>query len=153
MNLATQDILDKETVNYIVTALERHRNAQIIFEITESESIKDFNAMDNFIRQVRRLEAKIAIDDFGSGYSNFVYLAEMKPDYIKIDGSIIKSICTNENSLHVARSIIDMATNLKIKTIAEFVGDAKTLEKLKSLGAECAQGYFIAKPRAMITAA
>lgn len=153
VNLATQDILDKETVNYIVTALERHRNAQIIFEITESESIKDFNAMDNFIRQVRRLEAKIAIDDFGSGYSNFVYLAEMKPDYIKIDGSIIKSICTNENSLHVARSIIDMATNLKIKTIAEFVGDAKTLEKLKSLGAECAQGYFIAKPRAMITAA
>ena len=89
MNLATQDILDKETVNYIVTALERHRNAQIIFEITESESIKDFNAMDNFIRQVRRLEAKIAIDDFGSGYSNFVYLAEMSQTILRLTAPLL----------------------------------------------------------------
>ena len=119
--------------------------------MTETESIKDFNAMNRFIRHIRKFGAKVAIDDFGSGYSNFVYLVEMKPDYIKIDGSIIKSICNNENSLHVARSIVDLASGLNIKTIAEFVSDKETLIAIKNIGVDYAQGFFIAEPTAEIT--
>ena len=151
VNLASQDILDKETVHYITKALEANPSAKIIFEMTETESIKDFNAMNRFIRHIRKFGAKVAIDDFGSGYSNFVYLVEMKPDYIKIDGSIIKSICNNENSLHVARSIVDLASGLNIKTIAEFVSDKETLIAIKNIGVDYAQGFFIAEPTAEIT--
>ncbi|ASG66799.1 hypothetical protein CEW91_11925 [Idiomarina piscisalsi] len=151
VNLASQDILNRETVNYITDALQGNPEAKIIFEMTETESIKDFNAMNRFIHHIRSFGAKVAIDDFGSGYSNFVYLVEMKPDYIKIDGSIIKSICTNKNSLHVARSIVDLARGLNIKTIAEFVCDRETLVTLTEIGIDYAQGYFIAEPKAEIT--
>lgn len=151
VNLASQDILNRETVNYITDALQGNPEAKIIFEMTETESIKDFNAMNRFIHHIRSFGAKVAIDDFGNGYSNFVYLVEMKPDYIKIDGSIIKSICTNKNSLHVARSIVDLARGLNIKTIAEFVCDRETLVTLTEIGVDYAQGYFIAEPKAEIT--
>lgn len=146
VNLSIQDILDVKTVRYIINALESNPAAQVIFEITESEAIRDFASINSFIQQVRALGALIAIDDFGSGYSNFIYLVEIKPDYIKIDGSIIKSIQSNPNSKHVTRSIIDMAKSLNIKTIAEFVSDKQTFDILKQLGAGGAQGFYIARP-------
>ncbi len=118
----------------------------MIFEITESEAIQDFNSVADFIKQVRKFGAKIAIDDFGSGYSNFAYLVEIKPDYIKIDGSIIKTIVKNENSRLVTKSIIDMARSLNIKTIAEFVSEQDILDCLTELNVDMVQGFHIAHP-------
>lgn len=118
----------------------------MIFEITESEAIQDFNSVADFIKQVRKFGAKIAIDDFGSGYSNFAYLVEIKPDYIKIDGSIIKTIVKNENSRLVTKSIIDTARSLNIKTIAEFVSEQDILDCLTELNVDMVQGFHIAHP-------
>jgi EAL domain-containing protein (putative c-di-GMP-specific phosphodiesterase class I) len=88
----------------------------------------------------------IAIDDFGSGYSNFAYLVDIKPEYIKIDGSIIKGIVENKNSRLVTKSIIDMAKSLNIKTIAEFVSNIDIYQCLKQLGVDMVQGYYISEP-------
>lgn len=146
VNLSIQDILDHETKNFIFEKLHQYGGANIIFEITETEAIQDFNSVNEFIKQVRRFGAKIAIDDFGSGYSNFAYLVEIKPDYIKIDGSIIKTIVKNENSRLVTKSIIDMARSLNIKTIAEFVSDQAILDCLTELNVDMVQGFYIGKP-------
>ncbi|WP_404399340.1 EAL domain-containing protein [Idiomarina seosinensis] len=150
VNLSIQDLLDRQTVDYIISVLEAELEARIIFEITESEAITDFKAVKHFINSVRSLGAQIAIDDFGSGYSNFIYLVELKPDFIKIDGSIIKTIKQNPNSRHVAQTIIDLAQGLGIETVAEFVSDQPTFELLKNMGAEYVQGFYIAEPLADI---
>jgi PAS domain S-box-containing protein/diguanylate cyclase (GGDEF)-like protein len=146
VNLSIQDILDKKTNGFIIEKMKVHTGNGIIFEITESEAIKDFLSVTDFIKQVRSFGAKIAIDDFGSGYSNFSYLVDIKPDYIKIDGSIIKGIVNNKRSKQVTKSIIDMARSLGIKTIAEFVSDIEIYECLKELGVDMVQGYYISKP-------
>ncbi|MGM0481377.1 MAG: bifunctional diguanylate cyclase/phosphodiesterase [Pseudomonadota bacterium] len=151
VNLSIQDVLDKHTTDYIMSVLETEHQARIIFEITESEAIQDFTAIKHFMSAVRALGALIAIDDFGSGYSNFIYLVEIKPDFIKIDGSIIKTIKHNPNSRHVAQSIIDLAQGLGIQTVAEFVSDQQTFELLKQMGAEHVQGFYIGKPMADVS--
>ena len=87
-----------------------------------------------------------AIDDFGSGYSNFVYLVQLKPEYIKIDGSIISGIVDNEQNYLVTKSIVDMARNLNIKTIAEFVSSNAILERLRPLNIDFLQGFHLHRP-------
>ncbi len=90
---------------------------------------------------------KIAIDDFGSGYSNFAYLAQFNVDYLKIDGSIIKRVLTDKNALITLESILDFARRLNIKTIAEFVSDKEIYDKMAELGVDYVQGgYYIGKP-------
>lgn len=146
VNLSIQDILDSDTVDYIEYQLQNHGGDKIIFEITESEAVNDFERVSVFIQRVRRLGAAIAIDDFGSGYSNFVYLVKMQPEYLKIDGSIISSIADNEQSYLITQSIVDMARNLNIKTIAEFVSNQEIFDCLYSLKVDYLQGFFIHQP-------
>jgi len=88
----------------------------------------------------------VAIDDFGSGYSNFEQLLKLDIDYIKIDGSLIKDITTNRENEIVTKTIVSFAKELGIKTIAEFVSTEDTFNKVKSLGIDYAQGYYIGKP-------
>lgn len=147
VNLSIPDILDKNTAQFLLAGLQQATRDRIIFEITEGEAIQDFPAVKEFIDDVRALGAKIAIDDFGSGYSNFAYLVELEPDFIKIDGSIVKQISVDERSRKVTKSIIEMAKGLGIKTIAEFVRDVETYNLIKELGADYVQGFYISKPQ------
>ena len=91
---------------------------------------------------------KIAVDDFGTGYSNFSYLLELKPDYLKIDGSIIKNIDTNRNSQEIVKAIVSFAKSLHVKTIAEFVCSKEVYEKCLKLGIDEFQGYYLGEPKA-----
>jgi len=88
----------------------------------------------------------IAIDDFGSGYSNFSYLMEMKPDFIKIDGSIIKLIDTDKNSLLITQMISEFAKKLDIETIAEFIHNEAVYQKARELGVDEFQGFLLGEP-------
>jgi len=146
VNLSIQDILDQDTVEFIMQQLKQQGGSSVIFEITESEAVNDFDQVSGFIKKVRDLGATIAIDDFGSGYSNFVYLVQLKPEFIKIDGSIINSIVDSEQSYLVTQSIVDMARNLKVKTIAEFVSSEQILTRLKPLNIDFLQGFHIHQP-------
>lgn len=146
VNLSIQDILDTQTKEFIFQQLHQHSGNSIIFEITESEAITEFSSVAEFIKTVRSYGAQIAIDDFGSGYSNFAYLVDIKPEYIKIDGAIIKGVVENNNSRLVTKSIIDMAKSLDIKTIAEFVSNIDIYQCLQQLGVDMVQGYYISEP-------
>ena len=89
---------------------------------------------------------RISIDDFGSGYSNFIYLVELKPSFIKIDGSIVKNIDSDPDSYQITQSIVEFAKRLKIQTIAEYVHSKNIYEILKDMDVDGFQGYYISEP-------
>ncbi len=151
LNLTFEDIKSKTISTYILDMLVEYNIAsKVVFEIVESEGIEDFTQVNIFIDKVRKLGCKIAIDDFGSGYSNFEYLIKLNADYIKIDGSLIKDILINKNNQEIVIPIIDFAKRQGFKTIAEFVSSKEIFEKVKELGIDYAQGYYISEPKPFI---
>ena len=106
---------DGDVSEFIIERLNRYKIAsRVIFEILEDENIENIERIGAFIERVRRMGAKIAIDDFGSGYSNFSYILKLKQDYIKKDGSIIKNIDSSEDSRAIASAIRAFANQLYI---------------------------------------
>ena len=148
INLTFEDIKSKNISTFIIEMLKEYNIAsKVVFEIVESEGIEDFSQVNGFIDTVRALGCKIAIDDFGSGYSNFEYLIKLNADYIKIDGSLIKDILVNKNNQEIVITIVDFAKRQGFKTIAEFVSSKEILDKVKELGIDYAQGYYISEPK------
>ncbi len=148
LNISIDDIMDSNFSNFIFRKLHSTKNGKFItFEILESERVVNATKITNFIKKVRLMGAKVAIDDFGSGHSNYEQLRILGDvDYLKIDGSLIKDITTDKNSELFTRSIVSVAKEMKIKTIAEFVSSEDILQKVKELGIDYAQGYYIGKP-------
>ena len=147
INLSIEDIVNSEIYKFIIDKLKNSKaSSRVTFELLESEAVSDFKKLERFISEVKRHGAKIAIDDFGSGYSNFSYLTKMSADYIKIDGSLIKHIDVDKNSLLVVETIVDFAKKLGIKTIAEYVHSSIIMDKVKELGIDYAQGFYIDEP-------
>ncbi len=135
-------------MDFIVHTIEKTNTAkQITFEIVESEGIESFTEVSNFIKKVKKLGCKIAIDDFGTGYSNFEYIIKLDVDYIKIDGSLIKNINTDNNLYLTVQTIVGFAKALKIKTVAEFVHNEEVLNCVKNLDIDYSQGFFIDEPK------
>ena len=151
LNLTLEDIKDQYTMDFIVNAMEKTNTAkQITFEIVESEGIESFTEVSNFIKKAKKLGCKIAIDDFGTGYSNFEYIIKLDVDYIKIDGSLIKNINTDNNLYLTVQTIVGFAKALKIKTVAEFVHNEEVLNCVKNLDIDYSQGFFIDEPKELI---
>lgn len=147
INLSIEDIVKKEMFEFIMDKLKNSNvSHKVTFEILESDAIEDFEKVERFINEIRRYGAKIAIDDFGSGYSNFSYMTKIKADYIKIDGSLVKNIDTDNNSFIVVEAIVQFAQKLGIKTIAEYVSSNSILKKVKELNIDYAQGFYIDEP-------
>ncbi|MEA2110477.1 MAG: bifunctional diguanylate cyclase/phosphodiesterase [Campylobacterota bacterium] len=147
INLSIEDVMSQKIYAFIVEKLATSKiGSRVVFELLESESINDYKKVARFINEVKRYGAKIAIDDFGSGFSNFSYLTKLDIDYIKIDGTLIENIDSDKNSELVVKTIVEFAHKLNIKTIAEYVHSSTILSKVKSLGIDYSQGYYIDKP-------
>ena len=147
INLSYLDMTNIVTTTFIIEKLEEFNvGPWVIFEILESDGIENYEAIAKFIDQVKSYGAKIAIDDFGSGYSNFERLTELRVDFIKIDGSLIKNIHQNEEMKIIVKTIVSFAKELNIKTIAEYVHSKEVLECVKEIGIDYAQGFYIGKP-------
>jgi diguanylate cyclase (GGDEF)-like protein len=147
INLSMEDIMSSRIFEFIINKLkESSASHRVTFELLESEAIQDFKRMQRFITEVKRYGAKIAIDDFGSGYSNFAYLTQISVDYIKIDGSLIEKIDVDGNSLLVVETIVEFAKKLNIETIAEFVHSSTIQNKVQELGIDFSQGFYIDSP-------
>ncbi|MFT7859473.1 MAG: EAL domain-containing protein [Sulfurimonas sp.] len=148
VNITIEDILDPEINAFIIDALKKYQiGKQVSFEIVETEGIEQFHVVEEFINSVKSYGAKISIDDFGTGYSNFEYLMRLQADYIKIDGSIIKNIIHDKKSELITSIIVAFAKEMDMKTIGEFVESEAIDDKLKELGVDKSQGYFIDKPK------
>ena len=147
INLLPNDLFNSSIINLLVEYIEEFGSAEkIVIEITEQESIEDYEKVLKVIKMLRELGVLIAIDDFGSGYANYSHILTIKPDYIKIDGSLIQNILTNDESKILVKSIIHFAKDLNITTVAEYVENENIFELLKGYGVDEFQGYYFGKP-------
>jgi len=147
VNLSARDIVNRDMAQYIEEKVKKfHTPSNITFEILESEHIEELETVLDFIKRVRAYGVKIAIDDFGSGYSNFSYLLDIKPDYLKIDGSIIKDIATKRGNYLIAKTITEFAKVSHFTVIGEFIDSEEVLQKAMSIGVDMFQGYYLSQP-------
>lgn len=148
INLTADDMVDSELIDYLTQMLDRYQVAhRLVLEIVESESIQNFEQVERFIQLMKGRGCMIAVDDFGTGYSNFEYLLKLKPDFIKIDGSMIKNIHLDPDVYSVVETIVSFAQKNKIKTIAEFVSEKQIFDIVKALGIDYSQGYYFGEPK------
>ena len=151
LNLCYEDIENDEFRNFIYSKIKDCSTSNyIIFEILESDCIKDFSIVEEFASTVRKYGCRIAIDDFGSGYSSMENILKLKPEIIKIDGSLIKDIDTSVESKTIVKSIISMAKELNAKTVAEYVHSEEVFKTVKDLGVDFLQGFYLGKPQSFI---
>jgi len=148
INLSVDDILDEDTVSFIKEQIQKYGvQEQIIFEILESVGIENYTEVLSFIEEMKSLGCRFAIDDFGSGYSNFDHLLQLKIDYIKIDGSLIRNLHTDTNAISIIEAIVYFAHKRQLICVAEFVHNSEVYEIVKSLGIDRSQGFFLGEPR------
>ena len=115
-------------------------------EITETAMVNQMESASRFVATLREMGCKVALDDFGNGLSSFNYLKAFAIDYIKIDGSFVRQVESNFVDLMIVESINQVAHRLKARTIAEYVEDAATAERLNKIGVDLLQGYYIGRP-------
>jgi EAL domain-containing protein (putative c-di-GMP-specific phosphodiesterase class I) len=120
-----------------------------VVEILESESLGNYDSIYAFVKAIKLMGCKVAIDDFGSGYSSFEHILKLSDyiDYIKIDGSLVKHIVQDATSYRVVKNIKAFCDELAIKSIAEFVANEAIQNEIQALGIHYSQGYFFGKPR------
>jgi len=149
INISSQDIEQPHFLDYLSLVIQEHDvSEQLVIEIVESESLGNYQTVYNFVKEIKKMGCKIAIDDFGSGYSNFEHILKLSEyiDYIKIDGSLIKNITKDETSFRVVKNIKTFSDDIGLKTIAEFVENEEIQNKITSLGIHYSQGYYFGKP-------
>jgi len=120
--------------------------AQLEIEITETAVMSEPVRAVECIRRLSALGFQIAIDDFGTGYSSMAYLKELLVAKIKIDRSFVKDMAVNHNDAVIVRSTVELGHNLGLKVVAEGVEDQASWDKLKGLGCDSAQGYYMSRP-------
>ncbi len=148
INLSMSDIENEEIRNTINNFLDANSTfgKRIILELLEDEKINDFKVISRFIYSIKKRDVRIAIDDFGSGYSNFERIFKLSPDIIKIDGSIIGGLENNSYSRDLIESLVYFSKKQGIKTIAEWVENESTYNILRDIGVDYSQGYYFGKP-------
>ncbi len=153
VNISFVDIQNLEFVEALgknIKKLTIEQKNRLVFEILESDFISDYKVLDEFIFEYRKQGIKIAIDDFGTGYSNFSHILKIKPDYIKIDGSLIKDLDSDKHSYEIVKSIIDFSHSLEIKVIAEFIHNEEIYKIVKELEVDEFQGFYLGEPKLLI---
>ncbi len=148
INLSGQTLGDLEFPAFMEEMFERYQvpTEKICLEITESTAVRSLSKTNAFISRLKLRGVKFALDDFGSGFSSYSYLKNLKVDAVKIDGSFIRNITRDAIDRSMVESIANVAQVIGIKTVAEFVENHETLELLKEMGVDFTQGYHIHKP-------
>jgi EAL domain-containing protein (putative c-di-GMP-specific phosphodiesterase class I) len=149
INLSGGSLGDESLLEFIKQQFGEHWIPPriICFEITETAAISNLVNAIKFIKELKTMGCRFSLDDFGSGLSSFTYLKNMPVDYLKIDGSFVKDMLTDNINHAMVQSINQIGHVMGIKTIAEFVESTQLMEKLRALGVDYAQGYGIEKPR------
>lgn len=126
------------------------RPDQIVFEITERDTVKNIVVLERLVSGLKLEGFKLAIDDFGSGFSSFQYLRRFPVDFLKIEGDFVANILENQKDRAFVETIWKLAADLGIKVIAEHVEDEHVLGELRNIGVDLAQGYFIGRPERVL---
>lgn len=151
VNLSGNSITDANVLEFIERSLDlsdAHPGA-ITFEITETAAIRNFETAAAFADRLTEFGCSIAIDDYGVGFGPFYYLKHLPFDLIKIDGDFIRDLPRNDADQLTVKAIVEIARGLGKQTIAEFVEEQSTVELLRELGVDMAQGFHLGKPIAV----
>ncbi|HEX5329773.1 EAL domain-containing protein [Sulfuricurvum sp.] len=147
INLSIEDIKHPSTRSFLFNKIESFPEPErLVFELLESEGIDSYDELGEFFNRLKSYGCKIAIDDFGSGYSNFEHLAKLNIDYIKIDGSLIVNIDHAYLSQTIVEMVASFAQKINVKTVAEFVGNRSVESMIVSMGVTESQGYLFGAP-------
>ncbi len=148
INLSPKSLIVGDFINKINNLVTQYniQKEKIVFEITERETVKNFSLLEKFVQNLKSEGYKFAIDDFGSGFSSFHYIKKFPIDYLKIDGDFIININEDEKDKAFVNSIVTLAKELNVQTIAEFVESESCIETLEQMELDYYQGYHIGKP-------
>ena len=152
LNLDLLDLYNAELMDIINLELYNNRKVanRLTFEILEKHEIQDFSHVSLIFQKLRTYGSKIAIDDFGSGHSNYLYLIKLDIDILKIDGTLIHALKDDpERAKIVLKSICSLAEEQGYEVIAEFISDSELYETVKALGIRYVQGYYLGKPKSI----
>jgi EAL domain-containing protein (putative c-di-GMP-specific phosphodiesterase class I) len=150
MNLSGASWNDEQFMEEVFVLLDKHSELvrYLCIEITESVALHDLENTRRFIDKVRSFGARVALDDFGAGYTSFSYLKELPADLLKIDGSFIVNMNQHPANVSIVEAIVNLGRNLGMKIIAEWAEDAATVQTLAEIGVDYVQGYVVARPMA-----
>lgn len=153
INLSAASLSDNDFQSFLLdlVAANEALNRFVCFEVTESAAMGNLERTITLLSALRQYGCTIALDDFGTGFSSLSHIRELPLDYIKIDGSFIREISSNELDQAVVKSVADIARVLRIKTVAEFVDSTEALTVLEKLKIDYAQGFLFSKPRELIS--
>ena len=142
INLSAMSLSDDHLFAYIEQQfrVNQIQPQQICFEISESAAIGNLNNAQQFVARIKALGCQVALDDFGSGLSSFAYLKSLPVDFLKIDGVFVRDVDTNLVNHAMVNAINDVGHVMGIKTVAEFVATASTLQAVREMGIDFAQG-------------
>jgi EAL domain-containing protein (putative c-di-GMP-specific phosphodiesterase class I) len=148
VNISARDLMDLQLPDRFAGLLKAHGCAAqwITFEITESAILDDpGNAIENLTR-LHALGCRLAIDDYGTGYSSLAYLRRLPVDELKIDKSFVMNLARDASDTMIVRSTIELAHNMGLTVVAEGVDDEGALERLRTLGCDMVQGFLLSRP-------
>jgi diguanylate cyclase (GGDEF)-like protein/PAS domain S-box-containing protein/excisionase family DNA binding protein len=148
VNLSRVSISDRRWVNRVVALLSASGAdpTQLVFEITETAAMSEIDVTLTFIKTMKEMGCRFALDDFGAGFSSFYYLKRFDVDYLKIDGSFIRDLAVDEGSRLFVRALNDVALGLSKQVVAESVESPAVLKLLLEMGTQFGQGYLFRRP-------
>lgn len=147
LNIGYGDITNDDFISTFLYKIETFPNpSRITIEILESDIIEDFKVITSFISDIKKLGCSIAIDDFGSGYSNIDNILKFNPDYIKIDGSLIETIVQEPKKELLLKNIVKMVKDIDTKVVAEYISSKEIYDLVCSIGVDYLQGFYLFKP-------
>jgi PAS domain S-box-containing protein len=148
VNLSAVSICDEQLPLDLASALERAGAgaANVVFEITETAAVEHIDAARDFVDRLSRLGCRFALDDFGTGFGSLTYLRHLPVQYLKIDSTFVRGMLASPQDQKMVQSIVAMAGQFGLHTVAEGVEDTETLAKVREIGVDLAQGYWIGRP-------
>ena len=152
INLSGLSLGAEGFLDFVVEELNRTEfpPERVFFEVTETSAIANLPMAVRFISVLKGMGCRFVLDDFGQGLSSFGYLKNLPLDFLKIDGGFVREMVADPIQAALVASIHDIGEVMGLRTIAESVEDEATLEALRQIGVDYAQGYFFQRPRPLI---
>jgi EAL domain-containing protein (putative c-di-GMP-specific phosphodiesterase class I) len=149
VNITGQSLSQPEFADFVRTQIKLHDipGGMLDFELTETAAVRNLKATRRFISRMEEIGARVALDDFGTGLSSLMHLKDLDVHCIKIDGKFVRDVLSNSRSRALIRALVQIAGEIGLETVAEFVESEEIASSVRELGVQFAQGYFYGRPR------
>jgi len=148
INFSMREVENRDTIRFLADIIDRYgvNPEEIVAEITERETVRDINAVYTFAKELTELRVRLAIDDFGSGFSSFLYLRYFDCYFAKIEGSLVRDITRSGRSRMIVENMAKLLQRLSIEVVAEYIENREIAKILHNAGIRYGQGYYLGRP-------